>query len=394
MSTTPPASSWTSIRLVAAREIATRIKTKSFIVTNVIMLIVAIGGCIVASLVIDDGPSTEQIAVQGVSSEARDAIGATGDQIGVDLEFSDDADARERAASGDVTAAIIAQPDGGFRVYSENELDPKVEAAIKGGVSTSAVSGALSQAGVDPQSVHRNSTVTVERTKAATPHESERIGLAYVGSLLMFMTIFGGGMAVAVGVVEEKVSRIVELLLATVKPAQLLWGKILGIGIVQIASTLVLAAAGLVTALATDLLTIPSVAYAMVGVSAAWLLLGFLFFAALYAATGAMVSRQEEINSASWPLMVVAMGALYAGIFGVYSPDTTLMRVLAWIPPFSSTVVPVRVATGYAGWLEVVGSLLVMTVVTALAVWLAGRIYRRSVLLTGSRVSWKTALGI
>jgi ABC-2 type transport system permease protein len=200
-------------------------------------------------------------------------------------------------------------------------------------------------------------------------------------------------MAVAVGVVEEKVSRIVEILRATVKPAQLLWGKILGIGIVQIASTLVLAAVGLVTARATGLLTIPDVAYSMVGVSMIWLLLGFLFFAALYAATGAMVSRQEEINSAAWPLMIVAMGAMYAGIFGISAPDSGVMRVLAWIPPFSSTVVPMRVATGYGDWVEVAGSALLMALVTAFAVWISGQIYRRSVLMTGSRVSWKKALG-
>ncbi|MBD0323814.1 MAG: ABC transporter permease, partial [Aldersonia sp.] len=216
---------------------------------------------------------------------------------------------------------------------------------------------------------------------------------AYAGVLLLFFVIFGGGLAVAMGVVEEKVSRIVEILLATVKPAHLLWGKILGVGVVQIVSTVLLAATALVTATATGLLTIPDVAYTMVGVSSVWLVLGFLFFASLYAATGAMVSRQEEINSASWPLMVAAMGALYAAIFGMQAPDSTIIRVLAWIPPFSSTVVPMRVATGDASWTEVAGSFLVMAFATGLAVWIAGRIYRRSVLLTGLRVPWKTALG-
>ncbi|WP_336819697.1 ABC transporter permease [Gordonia sp. MMO-8] len=394
MSAPEPASSWTTIRLIAAREITTRVKTRSFIITNVIMLVVAVVGCLVASQFVgDDDAKVETVATQGVNPETKAAITATGEQLGITVRIVDEADARAKAADGDVTAAIVAQPDGTLRVFSEDTLDTTVEAAIKSGVSSSAVAAALAKAGVDPADIQRQTTVSVERTKDVPPAQGERVALSYVGTILMFLVIFGGGMAVAVGVVEEKVSRIVEILLATVKPAQLLWGKILGIGIVQIASTLVLAAVGLVTARATGLLTIPDVAYSMVGVSMIWLLLGFLFFAALYAATGAMVSRQEEINSAAWPLMIVAMGAMYAGIFGISAPDSGVMRVLAWIPPFSSTVVPMRVATGYGDWVEVAGSAFLMALVTGFAVWISGQIYRRSVLMTGSRVSWKRALG-
>ena len=393
MSTPEPASGWTSVRLIAAREITTRIKTRSFIVTNIIMLLVAIVGCIVAAQFVDDGPSTESVATQGVDAATTAAITTTGDRLGVSLSFSESSDARAAAADGSVTAAIVAAPDGGYTVYSDDDLDADVEAAIKSGVSSAVVDGALTKAGVDPTALQRDATVTVERTAQIADAEGERLALSYVGSVLMFMMIFGGGMAVAVGVVEEKVSRIVEILLATVKPGHLLWGKIIGIGAVQMASTLLFAAAALITASLTGLLTVPDVAAAMLGVSVIWLLLGFVFFAALYAATGAMVSRQEEINSASWPLMILAMGALYAGIFGIGSPDSSVIRILAWIPPFSSTVVPMRVATGYATWIEVVGSCILMAAVTGVAVWVAGRIYRRSVLMTGSRVPWKTALG-
>ncbi|MCF8608883.1 ABC transporter permease [Gordonia sp. HY285] len=394
MSAPEPASAWTSVRLIAAREIVTRVKTRSFIVTNIIMLLVAIVGCIVASQFVDgDDTKSETVAVQGVDASTTAAIKATGERLGVSLSFSESPDARAAAADGSVTAAIVAAPGGGYTVYSEDDLDTDIEAAIKSGVSAAAVDGALAKAGVDPATLQRGAAVTVERTKQVAEAEGERLALSYVGSVLMFMMIFGGGMAVAVGVVEEKVSRIVEILLATVKPGHLLWGKILGIGVVQMASTLLFAAAALITAQVTGVLTVPDVAATMLGVSVIWLLLGFAFFSALYAATGAMVSRQEEINSASWPLMILAMGALYAGIFGIGAPDSTAIRILAWIPPFSSTVVPMRVATGYATWMEVLGSCIVMAVVTGIAVWIAGRIYRRSVLLTGSRVPWKTALG-
>ncbi|WP_396349822.1 ABC transporter permease, partial [Gordonia amicalis] len=113
---------------------------------------------------------------------------------------------------------------------------------------------------------------------------------------------------------------------------------------------------------------------------------------AVNAATGAIVSRQEELSSASFPLTVLAMAVMYAGIFGVQALDSTLIKVLSWIPPFSAALMPMRIASGDTDTLQIVLTLLIMAVVCALATWVAARIYQRSILRTGSRLGWGEVL--
>lgn len=393
-----PAGAWTSIRLIAGREISTRVKTKSFVISTIITLVVIVGGGIGLKIFTggDDGPETVSVATQGVGAAEKQAIAATGEAIGVVIEFDDVANAdtaRLRVDDEDVEAALLAGPQG-YTLLSKDAVAANVEAAIRGGLSTVAVQAALAKAGVDPAAVTRQGSVALERTEPDDPALGQRIIMVIIGLFLMMSVIMGGGMMVAVGVVEEKTSRIVEILLATVKPAHLLWGKILGIGVLSFAQTILLGVTAFATGMATGLLTIPDLALTMAGVSLLWMLVGFLFFATLYAATGAMVSRQEEINGAAWPLMILVMGVLYASVFGMQAPDSTIMRVLAWVPPFSSSVVPMRVATGHASAVEIWGSFALMSAVCAVAVWASGGIYRRTVMRTGSRVAWKDALGM
>ncbi len=156
---------------------------------------------------------------------------------------------------------------------------------------------------------------------------------------------------------------------------------------------MLLGATALIAGTATGILTLPGgAAVGMFAAVIAWFVLGFLFFASLYAATGAIVSRQEELSSASFPLTVLAMAVMYAGIFGAQALDSTLITTLSWIPPFSAALMPMRIASGDADALQIVLTFLIMAVVCALATWVAARIYQRSILRTGSRIGWREVL--
>ena len=393
-------SAWTDISLVAGREISTRVRAKSFAIGTVLSLLFIVGLVIVvaaASGGSDDGPEPTTIAQFGVSPEVQASIVSSGEQLGLTVKFTGaTADAREKASAGDVDAALVREGDG-YRIYSPGDtLDREVEAALRAGVSDAAITGALREAGTDP-AVTTPPPIdfrTAVQPEPVDPDRDDRMLTATVGVMLLILTVFGGGMAVAAGIIEEKTSRIVEILLATIKPARLLWGKILGIGVVMIGSTLLTAAVGLVAAVATGLVGSFAVAGTVIAASLIWLVLGFLFYAVLYAATGAMLSRQEELNSTTWPLTAAALGTFYAVLFGAGTPDSTLFQWLAWIPPFSAGIQPLRIADGSASVFEIVGSIAVMVVVTALAVAAAGRIYQRSVLNVGARVGWREALGL
>ena len=172
----------------------------------------------------------------------------------------------------------------------------------------------------------------------------------------------------------------------------LLIGKVLGIGAVGLVQVVLFGGAALATGILTNLVTVRGTAIALFGAVAVWYVLGFAFFAVLYAAFGALVSRQEDVNSATMPLTILSFATYFAAQSALPNPDATWAAVLAWIPPFSSTLMPLRIAADVASPVQIIGTIVMMLALTAVAALLAARIYEHSVLTTGSKQSWKTVL--
>lgn len=389
-------SAWRAVDLVARREITTRAATRSFIITNVILLVVIVAGIIVLSIVTGDDKPTK-VGLVGDNSQLSETIVAVGDASGENIEIvpiGNTDDARTQAKEGDVKVALVPGAAGtnNYEAITKDDLDGGLEGVLRTAVSQDGLTKALAAENVDLSAISADSTLTVSETDPAEPNEGQRIAVALVGvSLLMFAVLQGGSM-VAAGVVEEKTSRVVELLLATIKPLHLLWGKIVGIGLMAFAQVVLLGGTALVAALATGILDVPTAAGSMFAAVVIWFVLGFVFFATLYAATGAVVSRQEELGSSSAPLTILAMAVVYSAYFGIGSLDSTLMQTLAWIPPFSASIMPVRIATGDATVVQVIITIVLMMIVCAVAAWLAARIYQRNILRTGARVKWREAI--
>jgi len=383
-----------AIRLVAGREITTRAATKSFIVTNGLLLVVIVAGIIVLSMFTGDTKATK-VGLVGDDPRISQTIVAIGDASGEKIEIipiGNVDEARQQTEDGDVKVALVPGSGNNYEAITKDDLDGTLEGVLRTAVSQDGLTKALADQNVDLSEISADSTLTVTETKPAKPDEGQRIAVALTGmSLLMFAVLQGGGM-VAGGVVEEKTSRVVEILLATIKPLHLLWGKIIGIGAMAFAQVIVLGGTALITALATGLLDVPAAAGSMFVAVLVWFVLGFLFFATLYAATGAVVSRQEELGSSSAPLTILAMAVVYAAIFGINALDSTLMQVLAWIPPFSASIMPIRIATGDASMFQIIGTVVLMIIACAVAAWFAARIYQRNVLRTGARVKWIEAI--
>jgi ABC-2 type transport system permease protein len=210
--------------------------------------------------------------------------------------------------------------------------------------------------------------------------------------LLMFYQILMFGLYVAMGVVEEKSSRVVEVLLATIKPLHLLWGKVLGIGAVGLAQLAAYGLVGLGAGIGTGLLTVTATALGVFASVLGWFILGFAFFAVLYAAAGSMVSRQEDVNSTATPITMLVLTGYVLAQVTLADPHGTVAAVMSWIPPFSSMLMPLRIAAGTTNPVQIVGSAVLMVLATAALALVAARIYEGSVLRTGKRVSWSDAL--
>ncbi|MBY4208390.1 ABC transporter permease [Rhodococcus sp. 05-2256-B2] len=390
--------SFSAVSLIAKREFTVQVMKKSFVISNVIILAVIVGGIIAFSIF--SGSGDEERDVIGVAGDQSIAtvLEATGDAVGSPVEVRDVADAaaaRSGVESGDLDVALV--PDGNAGAYTavtESELTGTLRAVVEGSVATQATNAALAQQGVDQNELGAATsaaTVTVDAIDPPDPEAGQRTALALSAVFLLYAQIIGFGMYVAMGVVEEKSSRVVELLLSTVRPLQLLWGKILGIGAVGILQLALYGIAGVGAGLGTGVLTVTGAAVSVFAATLAWFILGFAFFAVLYAAGGSMVSRQEDVNSTTMPLLILIMAMFFAAFYSVSDPESTLANTLSWIPPFSAIMMPLRIAAGVTSPVQIVGSAVLMVITTAILAMGAAKIYQRSILRIGKTVSWKEA---
>jgi ABC-2 type transport system permease protein len=208
-----------------------------------------------------------------------------------------------------------------------------------------------------------------------------------VGLILVFIMLTQYNTWILIGVMEEKSSRVVEVLLAAMRPVQLLAGKVLGIGLVAFAqAALVVAfALGLAEAVGSDLLrgTAPLVLVSTL----VWLVLGYAFYCWVYAAAGSMAERQDQVQSLAVPLSLpIIFGYVMALIAAGSGSSSTFFKVLAYLPPTAPFAMPVLVGLGAVTWWEFAASAVVSIVCTVGMARLASSVYRRAILRTGRRV--------
>ncbi len=386
------------IALVAKRELITRVRTKSFLISNAIILVLVLAGIIAASVFADDPDTHPKVGLVGSATTLSSSLSASSASVGSPLDAStlpDVATARSKVTSGDLAVALVPKGTGSYTAIVDEELPTDLRSIIDAVVRQQAVSSALSAQGVDPATLARaaeRASVTVDAVNPPDPDRDQRTALAFIAMLLMFFQLLMFGLYVAMGVVEEKSSRVVEVLLATIKPLHLLWGKVLGIGAVGLLQLAAFGAVGLGAGLGTGLVTVTGLAVGVFASVLFWFILGFAFFAVSYAAAGSLVSRQEDVNSAATPITMLVMVGYVLAQVTLADPHGTAASVMSWVPPFSAMLMPLRIASGTTNMVQIVGSAVLMLVVTVALARLAARIYERSVLRTGTRVSWSDAL--
>ena len=388
------------IALVAKRELTTRARTKSFLISNAIILVLILGGIIAASVFTGAVDSHPKVGLVGSAATLSGALSASSGSIGKPLDIStqsSEATARSKVAAGDLDVALVSEGTGRYTAIVKKSMASELRSIIDSTVRQQAVSAALIAKGVDPVTLATSAAsagVTVQPIHPPDPNSDQRTALAFIAMLLMFFQILMFGLYVAMGVVEEKSSRVVEVLLATIKPLHLLWGKVLGIGAVGLLQLAAYGVVGLAAGMGTGLVTVTGLAVGVFASVLFWFILGFAFFAVSYAAAGSLVSRQEDVNSAATPITMVVMVGYVLAQVTLADPGGTVASVMSWIPPFSAMLMPLRIASGTTSPGQIVVSVVLMLLVTVALAKVAARIYERSVLHTGTRVSWREALHI
>ena len=208
-----------------------------------------------------------------------------------------------------------------------------------------------------------------------------------IGLILIFLMLTQYNTWILMGVMEEKSSRVIEVLMAAVRPIQLLTGKVVGIGLVAFgqAALIVAVALGLAAVVGSDLLhgSQPLV----VATILVEMVLGYAFYCWVYAAAGSMAERQDQVQSLALPLSLpILFGYIFAITAASSGSASTLLRVLGYLPPTAPFAMPVLVGFSAVTWWQFLASAAISVVCTVFVARLATSVYRRAILRTGRRV--------
>ncbi|GAA2989253.1 ABC transporter permease [Streptosporangium longisporum] len=378
--------------LVARREIVTRARTKAFVISLVVSAVLVAAVAYLPTLF--SGPDSYTVGLAGTQSQAlRPALTGTAEDMKITVrDLPDEKAARAALTTGDLDAAVV----DGRRVLADGEVDRELGLLLENANKTVQTQRQLADAGLDPAKVTQAMQVApLEQVSvgADARYAGVRTGIASLLVMVLFFLLIYSSMYVAMGVVEEKGSRIVEILLTSVRPWQLLGGKIVGLGALALANLVVIIVAGLGAAAATGLAAdLPPGMTGIVLSALFWFVLGYAFFAALAAALGSLVSRQEDANSVLTPMTMLMMVTYLVAYYAAVQPNGPVARILSLVPPFSSMVMPVRMAGGQVLAWEIAVAAVLMLLATVGTLMLGARIYRRAVLRTGGRVKLSEAM--
>jgi ABC-2 type transport system permease protein len=375
--------------LVARREVRMRLRSRIFVGGTIVMSALVVIG-IVAAALLAGRTSPVRVGFSGGSQALEPAFTASAAALGVEVTVSDVADdtaGKAQLTEGTLDVLVIGSATAPTAVAKES-VPSNVEAAL----SLAAQAARLSHAGLSPAEVKSAmALVPIQLLAPPNPKDTQNLLAALVLGILLWIALGQYGNMVAQGVVEEKATRIMEVLLATIQPIRLLAGKVIGIGLVGLLQLTIVGAAALVAVRVTKVAEIPALGAGLIAGDICWFLLGFLFYATAYAAVASLVSRHEEVQSAVAPISILQIAGYLIMYAALPNPNGPLATVRSVLPPFAPILMPVRMAiTDVPLWEIGLAAGLILASIGGLT-WLAGRIYANAAMRIGARVRFMDA---
>lgn len=380
---------------VMVREIMVRFTDKSFwigTVASLLLIILAVG----ASILLGAQGQTMKVAV---SNDAAAALATTTGQIAqardqartVELvRVADATEGEARVAAGDADLYLQENPAGGWTLVAKTEVSLLFMSTAGEALYQQALAETAAKAGVSLQDLSARMTITPRTLEGDQTRASIAIWIGIAFAALFLMASMTYGMQIATSVIEEKQSRIIEILVSVVPVRQVLTGKVLGNTVMALAQMVVMAGVGLIGLNFSPMKEFAPTLTGAVGWYVVFFLAGFLALACIWAAAGALGTRNEDLQQTSQPLVWVLILAYLAG----FMATGTWRVALSYVPIVSSILMPVRLFEGTAQWWEVAISLLITLVFAAGMVLVGERIYRRALLQTQGRLTFRQALSL
>lgn len=392
---------------IAGREIRERGRSKAFLFSSLAVLL------LVAALVILPGllsGGTDEYTVGSVGegnseiisgaetlANANDEPDSEPSVAITTIEFENRDDAAVAVESGEVDAALI----DGEELLVESAFgfgDSPLVSLLQRGAASVELKAIVAEGGetaADVIEIMTSDPLETTSISGEDPTDETRGVVAYAGLMLLYIAVLLYGTWILTGVTEEKSNRVVEVLLSSVRPWQLLGGKILGIGflgVTQFAGTVVVA---LVVVQVSGAFDLPSVNAGSVVNLIVWFVLGFLLFAVMFGSAGALVSRTEEAQTVAFPMSLTAVAGFFLALTTLQDPNDSAAIIGTFVPFTAPFVVPVRAALdAIPAWQYAAAVLLTAGTIVGLT-FVGGRIYAGALLRYGGRTklreAWRSA---
>ncbi|HET6968061.1 MAG TPA: ABC transporter permease [Ornithinibacter sp.] len=376
--------------LVARREVATKLVDRTFLVGTLLTMAMIVA-FVVVQAVLSDRIRDHDLVATASAAPMADAVAAQAtdldDRVRVTVvDVADDA-AAEAALREDDADAWLTTRDGTWVLVARDEVPRDLESVTATVVRDAVLAENASAAGTSVEAITAGAELSTDVLIGDAEQRDFAQGMAFALAFLFYLSSIIFGTTLANSVVEEKQSRIVEIIATKIPVRQLLAGKVLGNTALAVGQMALYAALGLVGLGFTSLGSfLPSVTGAL-GWFLVFFLVGFLLIACLWAVAGALASRTEDVQSTSTPVTML----LLAIFFGSAFLDGTAQTVLSYVPPASAVIMPQRILEGTAAWWEPFVALAVLLVAAGVVVLAAERLYRRSLLQTQGRISMRQA---
>jgi ABC-2 type transport system permease protein len=389
------------VAMISAREIRERLRGRVLRVGTVIILGVIAAAIVIPVLDKSTTSTPERVGVVGpVSMLEAELIRTSSTGVGTNFTLRHEANVgavRAKLRAGKLDLAIvdgrqllvmtaISPTDSSTNAQLVEALAKNLgiaKAIVDAGISRSQASAVLTAKSLPVLALERGST-------SKSPVHSVSI----FGLIIVFVMLTQYNTWILMGVMDEKSSRVVEVLLAAVRPMQLLAGKVLGIGLVAFAQATLILAFALLLGNAVGSSFLHGTGPATLAATLVWLVLGYAFYCWVYAAAGSTVERQDQVQSLAFPLSLpIIFGYIMAITTVTTGSASGLFKVLAYVPPTAPFAMPVLVGFGEVTWWEFTGSALLSIGCTVLVARMAATIYRRAILRTGRRVHLRELFG-
>ena len=387
-----------AIYLVARREILERGRSRAFLISLVLTVVFLVAGIFLPKLLGGEDQADKLGVVGTPPAGFEQALTATAGQaqLKVNVESVPDVatgEARLNEGTLDGMLVVPAEP-GGSAEFVVKKRDNSAFAQVVGSAwSAASASQVLTDAGIDPATVAAASRPpTLRELEPSDANRDTAFLFANVGVIILFIAIFTFGTWVLTGVVEEKQSRVVEVVLSTVQARDLLVGKVLGIGLLGLVQLVIIIVFGLTIGTVSGRFSLPPTTGAAVAMLLLWFGIGYTFYSTALGVLGALASRMEEASNASSPVSILAsLSYVFALLVAIQNPDGVAARIATFLPPVSPMIVPLRAALGAIEPWEVALAVVINLATIWLLLEFGGRVYSGAVLQTGGRMKLRDA---